>query len=363
MKLIFLAGWALAAVAQIYPGAAAIDETIETAVVRHQMPGAVVQVGKPGEVLFRKAYGFRALTPARTPMTEDTIFDAASLTKVVATTSVVMRLYEQGKIRIEGLVTDYLPEFQGGQSPITVQQLMTHFSGLRPDVDLEPAWSGYDTGIHLALIDKPQNPAGQRFTYSDINFILIGEMVRRITGKPVSEVAREEIFRPLGMNDTSFLPPDDWRPRIAPTEQEKGMTAPLLGVVHDPTTRYMGGVAGHAGMFTTAADLGKFAEMMLNEGTYPGGRLFQAETIRRFTSSNSPPSSKVLRGLGWDIDAPYSALRGEFTGVDMGTGFTGTSLGSILLRRPGRGAARQQRSPNAPSADQPGSRAFRRSSR
>ena len=175
-------------------------------------------VSHKGQIVHRKAYGARALTPRREAMTVDTIFDAASLTKVVATTPAVMKLFEEGKLRLNDRVTQYLPEFQGGTSEITVRQLLTHFSGLRPDLDLQPAWSGYETGIKLALIDKPVARPGERFAYSDINFVLLGEIVRRLSGKPLAEYAWEVVFQPLGMTDTRFQPPVSLRPRIAPTE-------------------------------------------------------------------------------------------------------------------------------------------------
>lgn len=304
----------------------ALDATIEKAIAAGKTPGAVVLVGQPGRVLYRKAYGERAVEPRREPMNDDTIFDAASLTKVIATTSSIMKLFEQGKVRISDKVTEYLPDFQGGKSDITVRQLMTHFSGFRPDLDLEPAWNGYATGIRMALADKPRTPPGERFVYSDINFILLGEIVRVVSGKPLNEFAAEQIFRPLGMSETRFLPPEGWRARIAPTERENGV--PLRGVVHDPTARMMGGVAGHAGLFTTADDLAKFAEMMLNLGEYRGVRVFSPLTVRKFTEPNTPPHQPVLRGLGWDIDSPFSSNRGELfpLGSYGHTGFTGTSM-------------------------------------
>jgi CubicO group peptidase (beta-lactamase class C family) len=200
-------------------------------------------------------------------MTMNTIFDAASLTKVVATTASMMRLVEQGKVRLGDKVTVYLPQFQNGKSDITVRMLLTHFSGMRPDVDLVPEWSGYQTGVQRALIDKPVAAPGERFIYSDINFVLLGEIVRRISGKPLSEFAREEIFLPMGMTESQFNPPAELRSRIAPTELYPKMAAPLRGVVHDPTARYMNGVAGHAGLFTTAADLARFAQMLLGKGS------------------------------------------------------------------------------------------------
>lgn len=239
-----------------FPGSPHLDAAIEEAIAKDQIPGAVCLAAKVEpdgrtSVLHFKAYGNRALVPAREPMTTDTIFDAASLTKVVATSASLMKLFEQGKVRLNDRVTEYLPGFQGGKSDITVRQLLTHFSGMRPDLDLEPEWSGYETGIAKALVDQPVAEPGQRFIYSDINFILLGEIVRVVSGRPLDQFAREEVFLPLGMTETTFNPPAEWRARIAPTEIVKGTL--LRGTVHDPTTRYMGGVAGHAGMPCHAA--------------------------------------------------------------------------------------------------------------
>ncbi len=311
-----------------FAGSATLDATVRKAIDEGQIPGAVLLVWHKGRILHRRAYGFRTLLPKREPMTADTIFDTASLTKVVATTSAIMKLFEEGKIRLNDRVTVYLPEFQGGQSEITVRNLLTHFSGLRPDLDLEPPWSGYETGIRLALTDKPAGPPGAQFVYSDINFILLGEIVRRVSGRPLDEYVRRVLFAPLGMTTTMFRPPARLRPRIAATELLPGETAPLRGIVHDPTTRYMGGVAGHAGVFTIASDLGRFAEMMLGLGRFRGVRLFSPLTVRKFTAPQSPPDQPILRGLGWDIDSQYSSNRGELFPIGSygHTGFTGTSL-------------------------------------
>ncbi len=259
-------------------------------------------------------------------MTLNTIFDAASLTKIVATTASVMRLFEDGKIRMNDPVTKYLPEFQGGNSSITVRHLLTHFSGLRPDVDLEPRWSGYETGVKLAMKDIPVAPPGTRFIYSDINFILLGEIVQRVSGQNLPEFARRHIFLPLGMKATMFRPPVRLRPRIAPTELVDG--AILRGVVHDPTTRYMGGVAGHAGLFTTAEDLSRFAEMLLGGGERNNVRIFNPLVTRKFSTPQSPADQPILRGFGFDIDSPFSGNRGELFPIGSygHTGFTGTSL-------------------------------------
>ncbi len=307
-----------------FTGAHAVDDLIETAVRDGKIPGAVVLVGHNGQVVYQKAYGKRSLVPDSEPMTLDTIFDCASLTKVVATTSSVMALFEAGKIRISDKVTDYLPEFQNGHSDITIRDLMTHYSGLKPDLDLVPVWSGYETGIKMALSDPPANPPGTKFVYSDINFELMGEIVRRVSGQPLDEFARDHVFQPLGMTETMFRPPAALIPRIAPTEElTPGQV--LRGTVHDPTARYMGGVAGHAGLFSTASDLSRFCQMMLDRG----GKLFSPVTIDYFTSPRTPPGMKDVRGLGWDIDSRFSGNRGELfpAGKSYGhTGFTGTSI-------------------------------------
>jgi uncharacterized protein YbbC (DUF1343 family)/CubicO group peptidase (beta-lactamase class C family) len=313
---------------ETFPGSATLDAAVDQAVRDGLIPGAVLIVGHDGKILHRKAYGSRALVPQKEAMTIDTIFDLASLTKVIATTSAAMKVFEDGKLRLSDKMTDYLPEFQGGKSEITIRDLMTHFSGFKPDFDLDPPFSGYDAGIHRALIEKPQNPPGVRFVYSDTNFILLAEIVRRKSGKTLDELTQDEIFKPLGMADTQFKPPASLRPRIAPTEMDTATGLPFRGMVHDPRARLMGGVAGHAGLFSTATDLSRFAEMMLGMGTRDGVRVFSPLTVRKFTSPETPPDQPVLRGLGWDIDSSYSSNRGELFPIGSygHTGFTGTSV-------------------------------------
>ena len=249
---------ATAIAAQTFSGGPAIDRVIDDAIAQGKLPGAVVIIGHEGKIAYRKAYGRRAVVPEPEAMTDDTIFDLASITKVVATTTALMQLFEQGKLRLNDKVTDYIPEFQGGKSGITLRNLFTHFSGLKPDVPLANPWSGYQTGIKLACTDPPDGPPGARFVYSDINFILLGELVHRLSGQTLSDYARDHIFQPLGMQDTMFQPPAALAPRIAPTERVTSDSPPLRGVVHDPTARNMGGVAGHAGVFSTARDLARF---------------------------------------------------------------------------------------------------------
>lgn len=295
-----------------------LSAVIEAAVAKGEIPGAVCIVGYKDRIVHRKAYGQRSLTPTREAMTVDTIFDAASLTKVIATTSSILRLIEDGKVRLGDRVTVYLPEFQGGKSEITVRHLITHYSGLRPDLDLEPAWSGYTLGIQKALVDKPSGEPGAKFVYSDINFILLGEIVRRIGGKPLNEFVTEQVLSPLGMYDSGYLPDSSLIPRIAPTE---GL---IRGTVHDETTRFMGGVAGHAGLFTTGDDLSKFARMYLRKGA----PLYSPMMIAAATRPQSPSAMAALRGLGWDIDSPFAGNRGDLYPIGSfgHTGFTGTSI-------------------------------------
>jgi uncharacterized protein YbbC (DUF1343 family)/CubicO group peptidase (beta-lactamase class C family) len=319
---------ATAASAQTFSGSAQLDQVIQTAIKSGELPGGILVIGNQGQIVHLKSYGNRALLPAIEAMTEDTIFDVASLTKVVATTSAIMKLFETGQLRLNDPVTKYIPEFQGGKSAITIRNLLTHFSGLRPDVDLEPEWSGYETGIRLAAIDKPVARPGQRFIYSDINFIILGEIVHRVSGRLLPDYVRDNVFLPLGMTETMFQPPAELAPRIAPTERINNAPVPLRGLVHDPTTRFMGGVAGHAGLFSTARDLSRFAQMMLNRGELDGVRVFSPMTVEKFTTPQSPPDQPILRGLGWDIDSPFSGSRGELfpLGSYGHTGFTGTSM-------------------------------------
>ncbi len=292
-----------------FSGAAAVDQQMERAVHDGLIPGGVVLIGHDGRVVYQKAYGSRALIPHREPMTLDTIFDAASLTKVIATTPAIMRLFEQGQIRLNDPVTKYLPEFQGGHSDITIRNLMTHFSGLRPDLDLKPAWSGYKTGIQRALTDKPTGPPGVRFVYSDIDFILLGEIVHRLTGKMLDEYTRENFYEPLGMHETMFLPPASLRSRIAPTEINPVTGQPLRGEVHDDTARYMGGVAGHAGVFTTAADL---AEVRANDaGRQAKAMASGCSAPPRFRNSlhrNRPPTSRFCAAWAGISIRPIPAI-------------------------------------------------------
>jgi uncharacterized protein YbbC (DUF1343 family)/CubicO group peptidase (beta-lactamase class C family) len=316
---------------------ARLDGVVEAAIADHKLPGAVIVVGRGDAVVWRKAYGHRALVPRPEPMTVDTIFDLASLTKVVATTTAVMMLMENGRLRLTDPVAAFIPEFaQAGKGRITIRDLLTHMSGLRPDLDLADPWTGSETAIRLASEEVPTAPPGRRFTYSDIDFMLLGAIVARISHEPFDAFARDRIFRPLGMHDTMFNPPASLGPRIAPTQpctpygwpcEGPGMTM-LRGVVHDPTARRMGGVAGHAGLFSTADDLTRFCRMLLGGGALGATRILAPLTVARMTSPATPDGEPNVRGLGWDLDSSYSSNRGEFLplGSFGHTGFTGTSI-------------------------------------
>jgi len=317
-------------------GFAPIAALVDAAIARRELPGAVVLAGRGDQILYRRAFGRRSVAPDLEPMTEDTIFDLASLTKVVATTTSVMKLVEEGAVRLNDPVSQFVPDFgKYNKGGITIRHLLTHTSGLRPDLELEVEFHGADEAIRRAIEEVPTAAPGERFVYSDINFFLLGDIVRRVSGERLDRYAKAQIFDPLGMKETTFLPPDAWRARIAPTEacgeREWPCTGKvfLRGVVHDPTARRMDGVAGHAGLFSTAADLSRFCRMLLDGGRLGAVRILAPATVARMTAPSTPPDMRAVRGLGWDIDSSYSSNRGELfpVGSSYGhTGFTGTSL-------------------------------------
>ena len=396
-----------AAVTAARPNFSGVSKVIEAAIAEKKLPGAVALVGHGGKVVFEQAYGVRKLagepgldgkpSPAE-PMTEDTIFDMASLSKVMATSVAVMQLVEQGKVGLDAPVAKYLPEFaQNGKGGITVRELLTHYSGLPPDVDLKDAWGlvkpDKAEGIRRAMASGVDGVPGTKFVYSDINFITLGYLVERLSGMTLDEYAEDHIFSTLEMDDTRYLPvnracgqawsfspysraaisfPGDpksnfigecdadgsWKPsqivrRTAPTAHDNEGTPAtnpnfdflLRGTVHDPTTRRMGGVAGHAGVFSTAHDLSLYAQALLdkllfNTGPFP----LTQKTLQMMTTPQQPQTAQggatiltqdgqaamgvALRGLGWDINSAFSRPRGTVFPVGSfgHTGFTGTSV-------------------------------------
>ena len=305
---------------------AEMDAAILGAIASNKCPGGVFWLEHSGTA-YHKAFGNRALVPEREPMTEDTIFDAASLTKVIACTPAVMLLVEREQVQLDAPVRTYLPEFTGGdRDVVTVRQLLTHVSGLPPDVETKTDWRGQAEAVRKACAIKLQSKPGTVFKYSDINFFLLGEIVQRVTRTPLEVFVQREIYAPLKMTDTGYLPPPEKLSRIAPTEVVAGQ--PYRGAVHDPTARHMGGVAGHAGLFTTAADLARYARMLINLGELDGVRVFKIETVQLMTSVQTRPEISAKRGLGWDIDTSFSGPRGEIFPVGSygHTGWTGGSL-------------------------------------
>lgn len=336
-----------------------IAPIVEEAIAQGSFPGAVVLASHHGHVIYRGVFGNRSIVPAVRPMRYDTIFDLASLTKVIATTPSVMQLFEKGKIRLDMPVAAYWPEFAAnGKGAVTVRELLTHNSGLPPDIPspelllllhlpptgfpgwppaqrVDVPWHGEAAAIKMVEQVALINPPGTKFVYSDINFIVLGYLVERLTGEPLNVYAARHVFRPLGMTSTMFLPPAELKNRIAPTQVINGVLR--WGVVHDPTAKAMGGVSGLAGLFSDARDLGRYAQCLLNggvlrvadgKGKTRAARILGPLTVLKMTTPQTPLGSSDIRGLGWDLDSAFSRNRGVL--FPMGsfghTGWTGTSI-------------------------------------
>jgi uncharacterized protein YbbC (DUF1343 family) len=302
-----------------------IDRAVEQAIGQEKMPGAVVLIGHRGAILYHKAFGFRQREPEKKEMEKNTVFDMASVTKPVATATSIMILVEQGVIRLRDKVADHLPEFGSkGKDKVTVQQLLTHVGGLIPDNSIKDYQESPEQSIKNFLNVELNYEPEKEFKYSDVGFQVLGELVKRKTGKNVHEFSRDHIFQPLGMSETCYVPPPALATRSATTEQREGRW--MVGEVHDPRAYAVGGIAGHAGLFSTATDLAVYAQMMLNEGDYHGVRILGPQTVRTMTSSYAVP--KGARGLGWDKNTSYSVNRGETMSKSAfgHGGFTGTGL-------------------------------------
>ena len=302
------------------------DKLIDDAIAAGKTPGAVLLVGQGDEVVYRKAYGNRSVEPKKVSETPDTIFDMASLTKVVATAPSIMILSDRGKLNVRDAVAKYIPEFaQNGKQDITIEMLLLHRSGLIPDDDM----SDYDKGPEQAWKNiyalKPKWEPGTHFAYSDMNYIMLGKLVEVISGRPLDAFAKENIYEPLGMIHTQYKPPESWRGSIAPTEKRDGHW--MIGEVHDPRSYALGGVAGHAGLFSTADDLSRYCRMLMHYGVLDGHRVLKQSTVKEMTIERCLPDGSGCRGYGFDIDTPYSGCRGDRfeRGTTYGhTGFTGT---------------------------------------
>jgi serine-type D-Ala-D-Ala carboxypeptidase len=314
---------------------AATLQEVESWRARGAFPGAVLAVGVNGKLALLQAFGRMDASEQAPPMPVDAIFDVASLTKVVAATMAATMaaavLVDQGRLALDRLVTDYLPEFKGpaGHDAITVRHLLSHSSGLPSPLLL---WKHAQTREQLMRLvyDLPAERApGSHYAYRDENFILLGEVIERITGQPLDAFTQAAVFAPLGMRSSGFSPPPSLWPRVPPTELDGYFRHRLIrGTVHDESAHVMGGVSGNAGLFSTAGDLARLAQMLLNGGTLDGRRLLRPEVVDQFLArQNLPPGSS--RALGWDTPAGNPApFAGPLASPDavMHTGFTGTSL-------------------------------------
>lgn len=304
-----------------------IDRAVERALEEKAAPGAVVAVGRSGKLVYLKAFGKKRLVPQEEPMEVDTVFDLASLTKPISTASSVMILVEQGKVDLNEKVSTYLPDFAAnGKEDITVRQLMIHTAGLIADTHLSEYEHGLEKSIESFVQSKPVAKAEERFIYSDVGFQVLGELVRKVSGKNIHEFSRDNIFVPLGMEETTYVPGEEIRKRCAPTQDREP------GEVHDPRAFRTEGIAGHAGLFSSARDLAVYADTMLNFGNSKAAqkRILKEETVRRMVASYPVPGNDPtgLRGLGWDKRSGYSSNRGwNMSPQAFGHGgFTGTAI-------------------------------------
>ena len=304
---------------------ALIDAVVAEGLEAKRMPGCVVCIGRGGKIVFQKAYGNRQVSPEIHPMTTDTVFDMASITKPVATATSIMLLVDRGVIRLGDRVAEHLPDFgQNNKNQVTVHDLLVHQGGLIPDNALRDYEDGYAEAFRRIYALKPTVEPGTKFVYTDVGFLVLAEIVRKKTGLSVHEFTQQNLFGPLGMTETGYLPDQALRDRAVTTEQREGRW--MQGEVHDPRAYLLDGVAGHAGLFSTARDLATYAQMMLNEGEYGGVRILSARMVSTMTAAY--PVSSGKRGLGWDKQTRYSSNRGELLSKSAfgHGGFTGTAM-------------------------------------
>ena len=304
---------------------ALIDDVVSEGLRFGRMPGCVVLVGYKGHTVFHKAFGSRQVVPEQQPMLIDTVFDMASLTKPIATATSVMLLVEAGKVELDASVATYIPEFAAnGKQNITVRQLLIHSGGLIPDNSIKDYANGPAAAFEKIHDLETYVEPGTKFVYTDVGFIVLAELVERVSGKTIHEYSQQQIFQPLGMSETGYLPAEKLRLRCAVTQERDGHW--MQGEVHDPRAYALGGVAGHAGLFSTARDLAKYCQMLINGGTLNSGKVMNSETVELMTAAVEVSSG--VRTLGWDMRSPYSSNRGDFfskTAFGHG-GFTGTAM-------------------------------------
>lgn len=305
--------------------AATIDAVLDNAIRRGLIVGGAVAVGNHSGLLYSSARGEINKGGTLSPIDERTLFDVASLTKVIATAPSIMNLLEDGRITLTDPLNRWFPEFEGtGREDITILNLLTHTSGL-DDAPLASS-APLQSVIQHAASQKTWNPFGNRFRYADINFILLGELVRRASGQSLDRFSQEHLFAPLGMADTMFTPPSESARSIAPTIGPGNLLQ--AGVVQDENARLLAGVAGHAGLFSTISDLSRFAIMLLDQGEVNRRRVFSRRVITQMTAPYFFSDGRIVRGLGWDISSPFSSPRGRhFSDMSFGhTGYSGSSI-------------------------------------
>ena len=310
---------------------AKIDDAVRVALERHAAPGVVVVIVHKGIVVFRKAYGYRSLEPEKLLMLPEIVFDLASLTKPIATATAAMLLIEEGKLKVTDPISKYLPAMRRQETDkLTVENLLLHTSGFIPDNPISDYQDGPAKAWDRLCALNPLREPGKKFSYSDVNYILLGKIVENVSGQPLDVFTAQRIYRPLGLDATGYKPGAKLRAQAAPTEKRHG--AWIIGTVHDPRSFALGGVAGHAGLFSTADDLAVFAQMLLNGGEYAGTRILKAETVKYMTDPRPVALSggrKGLRTYGWDMQTPYAGNRGDVFPADASyghSGFTGTSI-------------------------------------
>lgn len=328
ISLLFCASPLSAADALLDAGrAATIDFMLERAVSQGSIGGGVVLVGNRSGVTYTASRGKIGLSADAAALNERTIFDIASLTKVVATAPAIMKLLEEGRISLLDPLTRWFPEFVGtGREDVTILNLLTHSSGLT-DIAISSV-EPLKTTILKAGLQKNGRLPGSRFLYADINFILLSELVQRASGMSLDRYCREKLYGPLGMGDTMFLPPHELAGSIAPTLGSANEY--LTGIVQDQNARHLGGIAGHAGLFSSASDLARYAQMILNNGRLHGNQVLGERVLEQMTAPYFYNNGSVVRGLGWDIYSPYSSPRGSFFS-EMSFGHTGYSGSSIWI--------------------------------
>lgn len=313
-----------------------IDQVVKQAIAQKETAGAVVLVLHGDEVIYLRAFGYRRLLPEPVEMTTDTLFDLASLTKPVATASAIMLLIQDGLLKLNDRVARHWPAFAaGGKEGVTVEHLLLHTSGLIADNPIADYAAGEQRAWERIAQLKLLDPPGERFRYSDVGYLVLGRLVELCSGRKLDIFCRERLWQPLRMKDTAFVLSESQRQRTAATGRREGRW--LQGEVHDPRAALLGGVAGHAGLFSTAADLARYCRLLLSNGQLEGRRLFHEDTLRQWLTPRAvilgkDSAEQPLRGwraYGWDVDTPYSTPRGELFPKDRSfghTGFTGTSL-------------------------------------